>query len=199
MTMDAGDGFSMLDWSWLPALYAHPSRWGVLATARPARPARGQRIVLRVSAALIEAEGLGTRSAPDAPRWLRLAPAPFMALAERLGQLMLAERLRQALDRRTVLSAIELLGAAAREQAYDDARHWPGLAAVVDPAEPMPADHEALAALGGGVLAALLESGRSGQRERLLLRFAAGAVTPRRLAEPARADAARFLAAQGVA
>jgi hypothetical protein len=186
-------GFSVFEFNWLPALYAHPARWGALRAFRPAEPRRGDRIVLRVSASLIEAERLAERSAAEVPPWLRLAAEPFRRLAERLGQVVLAERVRQALDRRAVLHSVDLLGPRAREQAYEDARRWPLLAALAGPAEPLPGDRDALAVLGGSVMAAGLETGRSGLRERLLLRFEPGVDPARTLSAPQLDQARDFL------
>ena len=195
MSMPTPEPLSMLELNWLPALYAHPAHWGALAHLRPAQPARSQRIVLRVSAALVAQARLAAQHAAHAPGWLRLQAAPFCALAQRLGQVALAERVRHALDRRAVLLSIELLGPRVREQAYDDARSWPALGVLVGAAEPLPADREALAAVGGCVMAALLEPEQSGLGERLRLRFGPGLVSPRALGAAARTEAQAFLQA----
>jgi hypothetical protein len=195
-TAAAPAALTLLELNWVPALYAHPSWWGALTSWRSAAPERGQRLVARVSAGLIAELGLAGRTVQHAPGWSLLTAAPFGTLAQRLGRIALAERVRHALDRRAVLHSLALLGSNSREQAYQDAQNWPALAAVVGAAEPLPADAEALAEVGGSVLAALLPAGAEGQRERLALRFRRGAqaARPRALNDATAAEARAWLA-----
>lgn len=180
---------TMLEFNWLPALYAHAHWWGSALALRATAQRADQRIVHSVSARILRCTGL--QHAPCAAlagdHFALLPAAPAQSLAYRLGRLLLARRVRQALSRERVLQSLALLGQRGRDEALDDAERWPQLAALGPDAEPLPVSPPAVAELGAQFLCALLPAHEPSLRQRFLLRFAPDTVQPRLLPAPAHA------------
>ncbi len=182
---------AVADFLWLPALYAHAGHWRAWGLVRPAQPARGQRLVQRCSRRWLRAAGAG--AAPPAapvPAWVRWPDNALLRLAARVGEALIAPRLRAAIDRASARAGLDLLGAAGRERVLATPLRWAALA----PALPaLPAQAEALQGLGAGLLAALLGAD-AGTQARFALRWA-----PQPAAPPALDPTQHGLAAELVA
>lgn len=174
---------ALADFLWLPALHAHAGHWREWGHTRPARPARGQRLVQHCSRRWLLAAGAG--AAPPAaavPGWVRWPDGALAWLGLRLGEVLIAPRLRTAIDRASARAGVALLGAAGRERVLATPLRWTALAPTL-PA--LPAQRDALLELGAGLLAALLRHD-AGTQARFALRWA-----PAQAAPPA-LDAAQF-------
>ena len=186
---------SLFELNWLPALYAHPQRWGAWAPYRPEALHDAMRLVQRVSGLLLGAQGLWRRSASalaPAQDFVLWPDAAVHAAAQRLGCVAVAGRVRHAIARAEVLHSLALLGPAGRDQALADTAAWPALAALLPPSQPLPRQVADVVLLGAGVMAGLLESRDSGLQDRFVLRFAPGQLDVQTLA-PAQAEEAAAL------
>lgn len=185
-------GRRLLAFNWLPAGYAHRDwlgPWGELMTPRGDVSLR---LVRRVSLVLIDRLGLRDRYVKEVrdESWLLEPHERLRTVAGELGRAMLGGWVRYGVQRADVALQVKCLGAAGRRQALDHAQRLTALPFPDGQAWPVPLTGPAVPLrLGVSCLATLLESERTGARERFLLRFPSATSVPLALSTRQRDEA----------
>jgi hypothetical protein len=179
-SLDVGRG--LLAFNWLAAAYAHRDWLGPWGDILEPRNEASLRLIRRASIVLLQRYGLRERYLRDLGRhgWLLQPHSVFRRITDTLGTAMLGGWVQRRLERSEVALQMRVLGAPRRQRALEFAH---SLRALPFPpsANPWPVPLRGsgtLFRLGVSCLASLLDDPNSGARERFVLRFSHGLVTP---------------------
>jgi hypothetical protein len=192
--LDVGRG--LLAFNWLAAAYAHRDWLGPWSDILEPRSSASMRLMRRASVVLLDRYDLRQRYLRDLGRhgWL-LQPQPvFKRMADALGTAMLGGWVQQRLERREVALQAKVLGPERRSRALSHAQSLRALPFPVGGSWPVTLSGPATVfRLGVSCMSALLDDPQSGARERFILRFSHGLVTPLGLSVPQHDEALALL------
>jgi len=156
--MQSTDKLSLEVFNWQPAAYAHPSWWPESMELVPDRAHSSARFKARLSRSLlIRYRLLGCHTGPVAPLdWLLWSPDAINTIAFELGIAIHSSNFSSALDRRTVLEFIALLGVSGRDRALYYCRQFGELAAIGKSCKAAPVNRRVLVDAGGKLLTELI-------------------------------------------
>ena len=166
----------LMAFNWLTAAYAHRDWLGAWATILEPREKASLRLVRRASISLLDRLGLRERFIRELrdDAWVIDPHDRIKRIATALGTAMLGGWVRNRIDREQVALQVRVLGSTGRQQALERANTLAALPFPLAGAWPLALTGATVPLrLGISCLAALLESEKSGARERFLLRFPA--------------------------
>jgi YOP proteins translocation protein K (YscK) len=175
-------GRHLMAFNWLPAAYAHSDWLGDWAGVLNPRDGASLRTIQRASLSLLDRYNLRERYVRDAGHfaWLLQSHQQLSAVANALAVAMLGGWVKSRLERTEVALQHQLLGTTGRQEALRYAHELKALPnfkrEVLWPEPPVGA--QAVLNLGLSCMAALLQDGSTGARERFTLRFPMGAIHP---------------------
>ncbi len=185
-------GRRLMAFNWLAAGYAHRDWLGPWADILEPRRLASLRLVRRASIVLLDRLNLRQRFVRELrdDAWVLEPRERIQRIATELGTAMLGGWVRNRIERTEVALQLRVLGGPARQRALDYAHRLSALPFPLAGSWPLPLTGAATPLrLGVSCLAALLDSERSGARERFLLRFAAD-TTQQLLLSPRQRDEA---------
>lgn len=200
----------MMAFNWLPAAYAHADWLAPWALLVQQRDALSFRVLQRLSMSLLDRYGLRHRYLRDVGDhdWILASHDDLTRIARELGTAMLGGWVRLRLERQHVSAQTLVLGAQGRRQALQYALVLRALllplhgntAADRSAASQGPQawglqglDGHTTVRLGLSCMAALLDDRSTGARERFILRFANGVISPIALDAAQRREALQLI------
>lgn len=169
-------GRRLMAFNWLAAGYAHRDWLGPWAEILEPRRQASMRLVQRASVKLLDRMGLRERYVRELhdDAWIIEPRERVSLIAHELGTAMLGGWVRHRIERVEVALQLKVLGTHGRQSALRYGQRLGALPYPLTGAWRTPlSGPSALLRLGVSCLAALLESEKSGARERFLLRFPA--------------------------